>query len=169
VIIGTTNNDRYLKDHTGNRRFWPIKVQQFSLETLRRDRNQLWAEAAAAEAAAESIRLDPDLYDDAALEQSKRHVTDPWLDVLRHHLRTRKGKLAVLDAWRIVRVDPSRAEQYHNQRLGDCMRQIGFERQKRRFGGKLSWAYVKGERHERDARINVRSNENSVEVWQDGD
>ena len=170
VIIGTTNNEQYLKDHTGNRRFWPIKVDEFDLDALRLERDQLWAEAAVAEAAGESIRLDPELYDDAAAEQKKRYVPHPWLERLSQSLGNRKGKLMTLDAWRVVGFDPSRAEQYHNQQLGDCMRQLGFERQKRRFGGTLSWAYVKGERHERDERINVRSLEGgNVDVWQKSD
>ena len=51
VIIGTTNEtDGYLRDATGNRRFWSVRVQRFDLERLRADRDQLWAEAAAIEA-----------------------------------------------------------------------------------------------------------------------
>lgn len=46
VLAGTTNNNEYLKDATGNKRFWPVKCgERFDLVSLERDREQLWAEA----------------------------------------------------------------------------------------------------------------------------
>ena len=49
AFIGTTNDDTYLRDDTGNRRFWPIKCGTclFDLAWLRENRDQLWGEAVA--------------------------------------------------------------------------------------------------------------------------
>jgi predicted P-loop ATPase len=43
IFIGTTNADTYLADHTGARRFWPVRVKPFDLAWIRTHRDQLWA------------------------------------------------------------------------------------------------------------------------------
>ena len=46
VFIGTTNEDHYLTDPTGNRRIWPVRVtRQVDMEWLRANRSQMLAEA----------------------------------------------------------------------------------------------------------------------------
>jgi hypothetical protein len=85
IEVGTTNSDRYLQSQTGNRRFWPLRVlKSIDIAKLKRDRLQLWGEAAHYQSQGESLVLDEKLWGEAAVEQEARRVTDPWEDNLRN-------------------------------------------------------------------------------------
>ncbi len=87
VLAGTTNQDRYLRDVTGNRRFWPVMVGQLDLAKLTEWRDQLFAEAVAAFDAGE--RWYPGREEEARLfvpEQDQRSIEDPWIDVIARRL-----------------------------------------------------------------------------------
>jgi len=47
TFVGSTNDDKYLKDDTGGRRFWPIEcvVDEIDVERLEANMDQVWAEA----------------------------------------------------------------------------------------------------------------------------
>lgn len=47
IFCGSTNDIKFLKDDTGNRRFWPIgcHVETIDIDRLRAEVDQLWAEA----------------------------------------------------------------------------------------------------------------------------
>jgi predicted P-loop ATPase len=83
IEVGTTNADTYLQSQTGNRRFWPIKVlKRIDIDKLKRDRLQLWGEAAYYQSQGESLVLDEALWAAAGVEQEARRITHPWEDVL---------------------------------------------------------------------------------------
>lgn len=97
IFVGSTNEDNYLLSTTGNRRFWPVAIEQFDIGALMHDRDQLWAEAALCEDSGESIRLPQHLWDVAGREQALRtpmdewvHLVDDWLD---QELRDRRSPL----------------------------------------------------------------------------
>jgi predicted P-loop ATPase len=60
IMVGTVNPETtgYLKDLTGNRRFWIVKVGKISWDYIHEERDQLWAEAKARYAAGEKWWFD---------------------------------------------------------------------------------------------------------------
>lgn len=81
VPLGTTNGKEYLKDQTGNRRFWPVSVGECDTDALRADRDQLFAEAKLLFDAGEGLYLaDAATAAMAQEEQDKRLAADTWAD-----------------------------------------------------------------------------------------
>jgi predicted P-loop ATPase len=80
VMIGTVNPEEgYLRDATGNRRFWPIKTGDIDFKAIERDRDQLWAEAFARFTDCEAWHFEgAELIALATEEQAARTVVDPW-------------------------------------------------------------------------------------------
>ena len=79
VFAGSVNPDTYLRDETGNRRFWPLRCGEIDLEALRRDRNQLWAEAVARFRTGAAWWIeDRELVAAATAEQEARYEADAW-------------------------------------------------------------------------------------------
>jgi hypothetical protein len=149
IVVGTTNSDKYLRDTTGNRRFWPAQVKEFDLEKLEKDRDQLWAEASARERKGESIRLDKSLWSVAAEEQLDREINDPWISVIDDELGGMEGKITSKSVWTILDVDAGRRTQQQNLRMGNAMKASGWLRPNKAGGikiaGRLHSGYVKGE------------------------
>jgi predicted P-loop ATPase len=90
VFVGTTNRSAYLKDETGARRFWPVKVDNIAIDTLERDRNQLFAEAVTAITRARNGGLTPHSREHIKPEQAKRFEADPWEQTIREFVTGRE-------------------------------------------------------------------------------
>lgn len=79
VLFGTTNAQEWLRDATGNRRWWPFDCIACNPEWVAANRNQLWAEAAAREKAGETHWLDDqEAKEEAQQNQEDRMIEDPW-------------------------------------------------------------------------------------------
>lgn len=86
VFLGTTNAEEWMRDESGGRRFWPVRCLKIDLSGLKRDRDELWAEALRRyREGAQWHITDPRLIEAAIEEQRARFIRDPWHDdVIRH-------------------------------------------------------------------------------------
>ncbi|WP_090864861.1 VapE domain-containing protein [Paraburkholderia diazotrophica] len=97
VFAGTTNGEKYLKDDE-NRRFWPVSVGTIDIQALRRDRDQLWAEAVHRFNAGEQWWLNAAETVDAVGEQAARKADDDWLPIIAAWLANLDGDFEGIDS-----------------------------------------------------------------------
>lgn len=131
VFIGTTNEANYLRDATGARRFWPVRVVSLNRKGLIKDRDQLWAEAlymyrngAEWHPTAELVSLLKD-------EQDSRYEADPWEELIDRWLKDSSSSEGVeLTSGEIatkgLQMDASRYDHAVAARIGRCMQRLGY-------------------------------------------
>jgi predicted P-loop ATPase len=139
VFIGTTNDDLYLKDPTGARRFWPIRCGRIDIDSLRRDREQLWAEAVTRFKEGESWWKVP--IDEARDEQEKRYRLDSWEEVIRPFLSSRLETTTTEILEECLEIERGRHDSSSQIRVGNALKRCGWERVKIRRGKDLVWVY----------------------------
>jgi predicted P-loop ATPase len=91
IFIGSTNDSHYLRDTTGGRRFWPVKVTSIDIEALTQDRDQLFAEAV--DLYRNGAKWWPDRDFEAehiAPQQEARYEADVWEEKITAYVETRE-------------------------------------------------------------------------------
>lgn len=144
VFIGTTNRDDYLKDETGNRRFWPVRVGQTQFEDLIRDRDQIFAEAMEAWAEGERLMLEGAAKDMATGIQASRMDRDEWIEALEEILKADEflvpDGFSLMGLWKRFNLggdlDGVRFNQDIQKRMGRCLRILSYEKRHTEHGNR---------------------------------
>lgn len=154
VFWGTTNEDAYLRDPTGARRFMPVRCTEIDIELLVRMRDQLWAEAAA-----RYRRGDPwwDFPAGAADEQEDRYQGDSWEEVVvtwlageapdMHYpmdMPRQPVEITTTDLMQhALRIEVGKHTRQDQMRVGAIMRRLGWPRKHVHRGGGRVWVYTR--------------------------
>lgn len=126
VFVGTTNEDAYLKDQTGGRRFWPIRTGKINLVYIKDAREQLFAEAVSRYRAGELWYQMP--YEETINEQEARRQTDEWESVIGQYLAI-KQEVTVSDiALEAIGIDKSKMDMAVQRRINTVLRFLGWTR-----------------------------------------
>lgn len=144
VIVGSTNEDAFLSDPTGDRRFWCVRVPgAIDQGALGRDRDHLWAEAVAAYRAGEPWWLSAEA--EAAQREAAEEfrTVDPWEPRVGEWIdspeRALDGvpvtTLRILTA--ALHLEVGHAGQKEAQRIAAIMRRLGYANRPARADGKI--------------------------------
>jgi predicted P-loop ATPase len=169
VFAGTVNPDTYLRDETGNRRFWPLRCGTIDIAALARDRDQLWAEAVHRfrEGAIWWID-DPAILAEAAAAQEARYQADAWdarIDRwLTHDTRSVNRGHAGYEDWQVeeferpeairdvsvgeilegaLGIEPAKWTKGDQMRVGAWLKSRDWEKYRRRSDSAREWRYRK--------------------------
>lgn len=147
VFAGTVNHDQYLRDSTGNRRYWPVRCGELKVrgdDSLEQVRAQLFAEAVVKFNAGE--RWYPVERDDVEmfrLQQADREVGDVWEDLIENRT-VGKLEISMNTIFRdILDIEPAKMTRAEQIRVGEAMRRLGWAKKRMRVGSNRSYVYVR--------------------------
>ena len=131
VFIGTTNRSEYLRDATGDRRFWPVKCglngEPCDIDGLREHRDQLFAEAFHLYQRGEKWWPSPEFEaEQIRPQQAERFECDPWEDMILANAETSQSDrftVAGLLANVIDKKAPNRAD---SARVKAILQRLGY-------------------------------------------
>jgi predicted P-loop ATPase len=141
VFVGTTNKNAYLRDETGGRRFWPLRAGTIDINGLRRDRDQLFAEAV-------------HLYQDGAPwwpsrdfereymvpEQAARYEADAWEETIREYVGSQTKVTVGEIARNALSIETPRIGTADQRRIAAALELLGWKRQPVAWDGTRWWA-----------------------------
>lgn len=149
VFVGTTNEDAYLRDPTGGRRFWPVKTGvsgRVQLDLLAEYRDQLFAEAV------DNYNNRGMWWPDEQFEreflkpaQQARYAGDIWEDRIDAFLLGRSRVTVAEVAREALAIETPHMRQEHSLRIASILRERGWS--PKRTGKQRWWEIMSESRH----------------------
>lgn len=158
LFVGTTNQDEFLADETGERRWLPVRVGRCNVERIAADCLQLWAEARAAYECAGNV--DWQEAETLAREVHAQHkLSDPWAPIIHDWLMGRgdyahdigeppctRDFLQIHDiADGALGIAKARLGRADTMRIGKILQGMGYSKQLKRVGGQPTKVWMRSD------------------------
>lgn len=137
VFAGTTNKSDYLRDETGNRRFWPIKCGTIDIALIRKEREKLLGEAVRAYLNGEEWWLSGEAEAYARTEQDKRLAVDEWTGEIENYCQARLEVAITEVAKEVFDISAKEVNRQTQNRISSILSSIGFVRSGKFTTGEL--------------------------------
>ncbi|SEB24776.1 VapE domain-containing protein [Paraburkholderia sartisoli] len=153
LFFGTTNQEEFLADETGERRWLPVRVGKCDPDAIERDCLQLWAEARDVFELTEidwrdAERLAKDVHADHKISDAWTPVVDQWLDTpgdfeeATSTPRTRDFLRANDVLVEALRFDAKSIGTRELMRIGKVLQAVGYMRVRQSINKKQQWVWV---------------------------
>ncbi|MEM9540961.1 MAG: virulence-associated E family protein [Cyanobacteria bacterium P01_E01_bin.42] len=144
VIAGTTNEDSFLRDPTGSRRFWILEMfLKLNIEQLRKERDRIWGAAVTAYKAGESWVLTEQEQSEADRIAAQFNSQDPWEEAIAEHLGNCLGEEVsvkqLLD--KVLSIDIGKQTVQLASRVGRILVGLGWKKIRKRIEGIRQYLY----------------------------
>jgi predicted P-loop ATPase len=141
IFVGTTNKDTYLRDETGGRRYLPIKAGKIDIDALKRDRDQLFAEAV--HLYKNGTHWWPTKEEEQQYmqpEQDARYEADVWEENIKTYVAT-KPKVTIGEvAKSALYFDTNKIGTHDQRRIAAVLTNLGWSREKKDSAGRRWWS-----------------------------
>lgn len=153
VFAMSTNQDEYLKDESGNRRFYPVEVvlPMVNFKWLKENRDQLFAEALyRVETLEESVYEYPS---DSVAHQAAKMVRSAYEDTISKWLEHPMGGMlpfklsdgfTITDVWKYALMgDIARIRKSEEMQVALALKQLGYDKVRVMVEGERKWRWFK--------------------------
>lgn len=137
ALVGSTNEEEFLNDPSGDRRFWVLPVRQINIELVRQLRDRIWAAAVAAYRRGEQWWLtnaEKELADEA---NKPFRVSDTWEDFIQAYIQPRQFVTIAELLGNALEIEPAKQDKAAQMRAAAIVRRLGWHKDKQWHMG--SW------------------------------
>jgi predicted P-loop ATPase len=144
VFGASTNEDGFLNDPTGNRRFWVIHVcKPIDIAQLEQEKDRIWAAAVALYKSGE--RWHPTQLEAIAAEAIAQDYqqSDPWLKPISDFLGDRETVLTANILENALQIEVGRQGKADEMRVAAILRELGFHAARKTVNGRRMRVWVR--------------------------
>ncbi|EEF4843760.1 replication protein [Salmonella enterica] len=153
VFIGTTNEDEFLADKTGNRRWLPVEVSKVDVKAIKTDLLLLWAEARETFKRLGGIqfrdaeRLGASVHEQYTIKDAWLETVEKWLDTPDLMTNDIPRKCEFLRASDVLRdaigLNPEKVSRREQMRISGVLQNCGYKASRETINGKQQRVFVK--------------------------
>ena len=132
IFVGSVNNDTFLRDETGSRRFWVIEpTSKPDLKKLQANRDAIWKAAVLAYRAGELPMLSDKHQAISDAQNGSYEAEDPWIGLIDTWSIRQNKPFDTADAITGAEIrDRTQIQRADERRAADCLRRLGFKQDK---------------------------------------